>query len=105
MVGHGSRHTASTLLREHGWQKDHVEMQLSHLEEGTVGDYNHSRYLLQRRAMIQWYADYLDALKAGTATLKSTSGTSYRALPTDTERLPLACANLAAASGGPMVAV
>lgn len=65
MVGHSTRHTASTLLREHGWQKDHVETQLSHLEEGTAGDYNHANYLRQRRAMIQWYADYLDALKAG----------------------------------------
>jgi integrase len=65
MVGHGTRHTASTLLREHGWTKDHVETQLAHLEEGTAGDYNHARYLVQRRAMIQWYADYLDALKTG----------------------------------------
>jgi integrase len=65
MVGHGTRHTASTLLREHGWQKDHVETQLSHLEAGTAGDYNHAKYLLQRRAMLQWYADYLNALKAG----------------------------------------
>ncbi|WP_269503991.1 tyrosine-type recombinase/integrase [Burkholderia sp. IMCC1007] len=65
MVGHGTRHTASTLLREHGWIKDHVETQLAHLEEGTAGDYNHARYLRQRRAMMQWYADYLDALKTG----------------------------------------
>jgi integrase len=34
MVGHGTRHTASTLLRDHGWEKDHVETQLSHLEGG-----------------------------------------------------------------------
>ncbi|MGF6372162.1 integrase [Paraburkholderia sp. RAU6.4a] len=65
MVGHGTRHTASTLLREHGWIKDHVETQLAHLEEGIAGDYNHAKYLVQRRAMIQWYADYLDVLKTG----------------------------------------
>lgn len=63
MVGHGSRHTASTLLREHRWDKDYVETQLSHVEEGSAGDYNHAAYLPQRRAMMQWYADYLDALK------------------------------------------
>lgn len=63
MVGHGTRHTASTLLREHSWEKDHVEMQLSHLEGGVAGDYNQAKYLLPRAAMMQWYADYLDALK------------------------------------------
>jgi integrase len=56
MVGHGTRHTPSTLLREHGWIKDHVETQLAHLEVGIAGDYNHARYLVQRRSMIQWYA-------------------------------------------------
>ncbi|QVX40788.1 tyrosine-type recombinase/integrase (plasmid) [Ralstonia solanacearum] len=65
MVGHGTRHTASTLLREHDWNKDHVEAQLAHIEKGAAGDYNHAIYLPQRRAMMQWYADYLDALQVG----------------------------------------
>ncbi|CCG37618.1 phage integrase family protein [Xanthomonas citri pv. mangiferaeindicae LMG 941] len=65
IVGHGGRHTASTLLREHNWAKQLVDAQLSHKEKGTAGDYNHAIYLKQRRAMMQWYADYLDALKAG----------------------------------------
>ena len=45
LVGHGTRHTASTLLREHGWTKDYVEAQLSHVEEGVAGDYNQALYL------------------------------------------------------------
>lgn len=65
LVGHGSRHTASTLLREHGWAKDHVEAQLAHKEEGMAGVYNRAAYLEQRRSMLQWYADYLDALEFG----------------------------------------
>ncbi|MDB5788783.1 tyrosine-type recombinase/integrase [Caballeronia mineralivorans] len=65
LVGHGTRHTASTLLREHGWTKDHVEAQLSHVEEGVAGDYNQALYLPHRTAMMQWYANYLDALKVG----------------------------------------
>ena len=65
LVGHGTRHTASTLLREHGWTKDHVEVQLAHKEEGVSGIYNQAQYLPQRRAMMQWYADYLDSLEAG----------------------------------------
>ena len=65
LVGHGTRHTASTLLREHGWEKDHIEMQLAHKEPGISGVYNKARYLAQRRHMMQWYADYLDALRDG----------------------------------------
>lgn len=65
LVGHGARHTASTLLREHGWRKDFVEKQLAHVEGGVAGVYNKAEYLKQRRTMVQWYADYLDALKEG----------------------------------------
>ena len=66
LVGHGSRHTASTLLREHGWPKDYVELQLAHVEGGVAGVYNQAQYLEQRRKMMQWYADYLDALEYNT---------------------------------------
>lgn len=65
LVGHGTRHTASTLLREHGWDKDHVEAQLAHKEIGVAGIYNQAAYIPQRRAMMQWYADYLDCLANG----------------------------------------
>jgi len=67
LVGHGTRHTASTLLREHEWHRDFVEVQLAHKEEGVSGVYNKAQYLRQRREMMQWYSDYLDALEAGTA--------------------------------------
>lgn len=63
LVGHGTRHTASTLLREHGWPKEHVEAQLAHKEEGISGVYNKAQYLEQRIHMMQWYADHLDALE------------------------------------------
>lgn len=71
MVGHGSRHTASTLLREHRWAKQYVDAQLSHKEKGISGDYNHAIYLHQRKLMMQWYADYLDALKRGLTPAES----------------------------------
>lgn len=66
LVGHGSRHTASTLLREHGWPKDHIEVQLAHKEDGIAGVYNQAAYIEQRREMMQWYSDYLDELAATT---------------------------------------
>lgn len=63
MVGHGARHTASTLLHEHGWPSAHIEAQLAHKEKGVAGIYNRAMYLPQRREMMQWYSDYLDLLK------------------------------------------
>lgn len=68
LVGHGARHTASTLLNEHNWPKKHIDAQLAHKEEGVSGIYNKAQYFEQRKVMMQWYADYLDALASGNAT-------------------------------------
>lgn len=64
-TGHGFRHIASTTLRENGFAKDHVEAQLSHVEDGVSGVYNKATYIEQRRVMMQWYADHLDKLADG----------------------------------------
>lgn len=61
-TGHGFRHIASTVLRENGFAREHVEMQLAHVEQGVAGVYNKAIYLEQRRHMMQWYADLLDSL-------------------------------------------
>lgn len=63
-TGHGFRHIASTTLRENGFARDHVEAQLSHVEDGVSGVYNKATYIEQRRTMMQWYADHLDKLAA-----------------------------------------
>ncbi|MFC2992986.1 tyrosine-type recombinase/integrase [Halomonas tibetensis] len=65
MTGHGARHTAKTLLSEHGWPTIWTEMQLAHKPAGMEGIYNQAGYLAQRQVMMQWYCDYLDALTAG----------------------------------------
>lgn len=63
-TGHGFRHIASTILREQGFPRDHVEAQLAHVEGGVSGVYNKAIYLEQRKEMMQWYADKLDSLIA-----------------------------------------
>ena len=65
MTGHGSRHTAKTLLSEHGWPSDWTEIQLAHKLPGMEGTYNKANYLKWRAEMMQWYCDYLDALESG----------------------------------------
>lgn len=61
MTGHGFRGLARTILAEHGFDKAHVELQLSHSNDDKVeAAYNHAQYLQQRTELMQWWADYLD---------------------------------------------
>jgi integrase len=63
---HGFRSTASTLLNEQGWNRDAIERQLAHSErDGVRAAYNYAEYLPERRKMMQFWADYLDDLRAG----------------------------------------
>lgn len=62
MTGHGFRGIASTVLHEHGWPHEHIEIQLAHQERNdTSAAYNHAQYLKQRAEMMQWWSDYLEA--------------------------------------------
>ncbi len=66
MTLHGFRTMASTFLNEFGWAKDVIECELAHLEENESREaYNRAMYAPERRLMMQWYADALDAVKAG----------------------------------------
>ncbi|CEG55681.1 tyrosine-type recombinase/integrase [Legionella fallonii] len=63
MTGHGFRSMASTLLNEHGWNRDAIERQLAHAERNNIrAAYNYAEYLPERRKMMQWWADYLHSL-------------------------------------------
>jgi integrase len=71
-TGHGFRSTASTLLNEQGWNPDLIELQLAHAERNKVRSaYNRAERLSERRTMMQAWADYLDALKAGQSKTNS----------------------------------
>jgi hypothetical protein len=57
---------ASTLLNEQGWHPDLIELQLAHAERNKVrAAYNRAQRLVERRRMMQAWADYLDQLQAG----------------------------------------
>ncbi len=58
---HGFRATASTILNENGFNKDHIERQLAHGDRDQIrASYNYAQYLPQRTEMMKWWADYLD---------------------------------------------
>jgi integrase len=64
ICGHGFRTMACSSLIESGlWSKDAVERQMSHQERNSVrAAYIHkAEHLGERRLMLQWWADYLDA--------------------------------------------
>jgi integrase len=76
IVPHGMRGTASTILNENGFNSDVIEYQLAHLEKNkTRRAYNHSEYLEDRKTMMQWYADKLDAMKTGGNAVLCKNGT------------------------------
>lgn len=65
MTGHGFRSIASTILHEKGWESALIERQLAHAEPNQVkASYNYAEHLPKRKGMMQWWADYLDELKA-----------------------------------------
>jgi integrase len=67
MTGHGFRAMARTLLAEElHFPPEVIEHQLAHAVPDTLGTaYNRTKYLKERREMMQAWADYLDKLKAG----------------------------------------
>jgi len=74
-TGHGFRHTMSTILHEQGYNTAWIETQLAHADKNSIrGTYNHAQYLDGRREMLQWYADYMDALESNENVVHGSFG-------------------------------
>jgi integrase len=70
MTGHGFRAVASTILNEAGFRSDVIEAQLAHVEPSAArAAYNRALYLPERRQMMLWWANYLDAVTSGAKVL------------------------------------
>jgi integrase len=65
---HGFRAMARTMLRQNlGIEPEWIERQLSHAVDNPLGRaYDRTTFLLERRKMMQTWADYLDGLKGAT---------------------------------------
>ncbi len=85
MTGHGFRSIASTYLNGVGMiRPDVIEAQLAHAEgNATRAAYNRAAYMEYRTAMMQFWADTLDAMQAGKKLPKwadyEPHGLDYRA--------------------------
>jgi integrase len=63
MVGHSFRKLFSTIMHEHHPHSLAIEKQLAHKDKNRIRDiYNHARYYPIRKQLMQWWADYLDAV-------------------------------------------
>lgn len=71
MSGHGFRAMARTIMDEVlGVRTDLIEHQLAHAVKDPNGRaYNRTAHLVERRKMMQQWADYLDKLKAGAEVI------------------------------------
>lgn len=60
---HDFRATASTRLHEISYRPEVIERQLAHVEGNkTKAAYNHAEYLVERREMMQAWADLIDSI-------------------------------------------
>jgi integrase len=71
ITGHGFRAMARTILhQEIGIAPEIIEHQLAHRVPDTLGTaYNRTKFIKERRAMMQQWADYLERLKAGASVI------------------------------------
>jgi len=79
-VIHDFRRTASTHLHEAGFNSDWIEKALAHEQKGVRGIYNRAEYADQRREMLQWWADFVDAqIEEGRKVIIGRFGKEFRA--------------------------
>ncbi|MGF6954685.1 integrase [Paraburkholderia youngii] len=76
ITGHGFRAMARTILHEELEQKPEViEHQLAHTVADSLGTaYNRTKFIRERRVMMQKWADYLDRLRSGAEVIRIGSG-------------------------------
>ena len=74
-TGHGARSMARTILAERlNMKPEAIEHQLAHRVPDALGTaYNRTKYLADRKHMMQVWANYLDELKAGAKVIKFTA--------------------------------
>ena len=72
LVSHGLRSMASTILNEHGWDPELIEVALAHVDKDEVRSaYNRADYIERRRPMMTWWSGYIQ--KAATGNLSVTA--------------------------------
>ena len=70
LVAHVMRAIASTVLNEKGFPPDVIEAALAHIDTNEVRRaYNRAQYLEQRREMMSWWGEYVEAASFGNSSI------------------------------------
>jgi integrase len=74
LVSHGMRSMASTILNEHGWDPELIEVALAHVDKDEVRSaYNRADYIERRRPMMAWWSEYVQKAATGSLSASATS--------------------------------
>ncbi|MBV4483274.1 integrase domain-containing protein [Pseudomonas khavaziana] len=72
LVSHGMRSMASTILNEHGWEPELIEVALAHVDKDEVRNaYNRAEYIERRRPMMAWWSEHIQEAATGNLSLSA----------------------------------
>lgn len=72
LVSHGMRSMASTILNEHGWYPESIEVALAHADKDEVRSaYNRADYIERRRPMMKWWSEHIQGAATGYLSMSA----------------------------------
>lgn len=72
LVSHGMRSMASTILNEHGWDPELIEVALAHVDKDEVRSaYNRADYIERRRPMMKWWSEHIKEAATGNLSISA----------------------------------
>jgi integrase len=72
LVSHGMRSMASTILNEHGWDAELIEVALAHVDKDEVRSaYNRADYIERRRPMMAWWSEHIQQAATGSLSVSA----------------------------------
>ena len=72
LVSHGMRSMASTILNEHGWDPELIEVALAHVDKDEVRSaYNRADYIERRRPMMDWWSEHIQGAATGNLSVSA----------------------------------
>ncbi|TBU79821.1 integrase [Pseudomonas daroniae] len=72
LVSHGMRSMASTVLNEHGWDPELIEVALAHVDKDEVRSaYNRADYIERRRPMMAWWSEHIQEAATGNLSVSA----------------------------------
>lgn len=72
LVSHGMHSMASTILNEHGWDPELIEVALAHVDKDEVRSaYNRADYIERIRPMMDWWNKHIQEAATGSLSVSA----------------------------------